>query len=82
MGMSEAIGNMAAVFSNDSQQSGESEQSRLGRAVAALAKEEGLTTVNRARLMIMAQKDIGFADLILSVDDSATRNAIYDLQLQ
>lgn len=76
--MSRAIGDMAAVFANDG---GQSDQSRLTKAVTVLEKEEGLSTMDRAKLMIMAQKDSGFADLIISVKDDATRRTIYDLQL-
>lgn len=79
--MSQAISGMAAVFSQDST-AGESEQSRLARAVKLLGKEEGISRLDKAKLMLVAQKDIGFADLILSVDDAETRSAVYTLKLE
>jgi hypothetical protein len=80
--MSEAIGEMAVALSTGSQDSSESEQSRLSKAVKLLGKDERLTVKEKAKLMLIAQQDIGFADLILSVEDEETRCAIYELKLE
>jgi len=78
--MSRAIGDMAAAFANQDS-SGEPEVSPLAQAVKLLSAEEGLSKVEKAKLMLVAQKDIGFANLILSVEDVETRDAIYRLKL-
>lgn len=79
--MSRAIGEMAAVFGGGSQTDDLSEPARLNRAVKMLEQEVVLTVIDKAKLMLMAQKDIGFADLILSVEDEETRQAVYRLKL-
>jgi hypothetical protein len=76
--MSKSIEGMASVFGG----SQSSEPVRLGQAVALLEKEKDIPTKDKARLMLIAQQDIAFADLILSVKDVDTRHAIYQLKLE